>query len=124
LKIFSKASRVDALAAGAVFVVAFAAMVLSPPLDTVKLDLMAITANWSTPEKSSANEAASKSSWLEAPPPEPVVRSGAAEVHYRNCAAAWAAGAAPIYIGEPGYEPRLDGDSDGIACEPFRRGRR
>jgi len=43
-----------------------------------------------------------------------------AEVYYRNCAAAWAAGAAPIHIGEPGYEPRLDGDHDGIACEPWR----
>jgi len=124
LKIFSKASRVDALAAGAVFVIAFAAMVLSPPLDSVKRGLVAITANWSRPAKSLPNEAASESPWLEEAQPEPVVRSGAVEVHYRNCAAAWAAGAAPIYIGEPGYEPRLDGDSDGIACEPFRWGRR
>jgi hypothetical protein len=121
LKIFSKTSRVDVLAAGAVFVIAFAAMVLSPPLDRVKRGFVAITANWSTPEKTLPNEAASESSWLEEAQPEPVVQSGAAEVHYRNCAAAWAAGAAPIYIGEPGYEPRLDGDNDGIACEPFRR---
>ena len=40
-------------------------------------------------------------------------------VYYRNCAAARAAGAAPIYVGEPGYSPHLDRDGDGIACEPY-----
>lgn len=39
---------------------------------------------------------------------------------FRNCAAARAAGAAPMRRGEPGYNPRLDGDNDGIACEPYR----
>lgn len=43
-----------------------------------------------------------------------------ASAYYPNCAAARAAGAAPIYSGEPGYRPNLDGDSDGIACEPYR----
>lgn len=38
-------------------------------------------------------------------------------VYYRNCAAARAAGAAPIYRGEPGYARHLDRDNDGIACE-------
>ena len=38
-------------------------------------------------------------------------------VYYRNCAAAWAAGAAPIHRGQPGYRPEMDGDNDGIACE-------
>ncbi|MFC3988103.1 excalibur calcium-binding domain-containing protein [Actinoplanes siamensis] len=28
-----------------------------------------------------------------------------------------AAGAAPIYAGEPGYRKALDRDSDGVACE-------
>lgn len=41
-------------------------------------------------------------------------------VFYRNCTAARASGAAPIYRGEPGYRPEMDGDSDGIACEPYR----
>lgn len=36
---------------------------------------------------------------------------------YRNCTAARAAGAAPVYIGEPGYGPHLDRDGDGIGCE-------
>ncbi|MGQ0588463.1 MAG: excalibur calcium-binding domain-containing protein [Sphingosinicella sp.] len=44
-------------------------------------------------------------------------------VYYPNCDAARAAGAAPIYRGQPGYRPALDRDNDGIACEPWR-GRR
>jgi hypothetical protein len=40
--------------------------------------------------------------------------------YYPNCAAARAAGVAPIYAGEPGYREELDGDGDGIACEPYR----
>jgi len=38
-------------------------------------------------------------------------------VYYPNCAAARAAGAAPIMQGEPGYRAGLDRDHDGIACE-------
>jgi hypothetical protein len=41
--------------------------------------------------------------------------------YYPNCTAARAAGAAPMYRGSPGYRDTLDGDSDGIACEPYRR---
>jgi hypothetical protein len=40
---------------------------------------------------------------------------------YRNCREAWAADAAPLYAGQPGYGAHMDGDHDGIACEPFRR---
>lgn len=38
-------------------------------------------------------------------------------VYYPNCAAARAAGAAPIYRGQPGYGSHLDRDNDGKACE-------
>jgi hypothetical protein len=38
-------------------------------------------------------------------------------VYFRNCSEARAAGAAPIYQGEPGYRPALNRDRDGIACE-------
>ena len=41
----------------------------------------------------------------------------AQEVYYPNCDAARAAGAAPIYQGQPGYRTKLDRDRDGIACE-------
>lgn len=40
---------------------------------------------------------------------------------YRNCAEARRAGAAPLRRGQPGYGTHMDGDGDGIACEPFRR---
>jgi hypothetical protein len=39
---------------------------------------------------------------------------------FPNCAAARAAGAAPIRRGEPGYGAHLDRDRDGVACEPYR----
>ncbi|HEX2760329.1 MAG TPA: excalibur calcium-binding domain-containing protein [Rhizomicrobium sp.] len=41
-------------------------------------------------------------------------------IYYPNCAAARAAGAAPLRFGEPGYRPPLDADGDGVACEPYR----
>jgi hypothetical protein len=37
--------------------------------------------------------------------------------YYANCAAARAAGAAPLSSGDPGYRSGLDRDGDGIACE-------
>lgn len=36
---------------------------------------------------------------------------------FANCAAARAAGAAPVRRGDPGYSPRLDRDGDGVGCE-------
>lgn len=40
-----------------------------------------------------------------------------ANVYYKNCDAVRAAGADPIYKGEPGYSRKLDRDGDGIGCE-------
>lgn len=40
--------------------------------------------------------------------------------HWPGCNEARAAGTAPIYRGEPGYRGDMDGDDDGIACEPHR----
>lgn len=48
------------------------------------------------------------------------VRSAPSGVYFRNCSEARAAGAAPLYRGQPGYRPGMDGDGDGIACEPYR----
>ena len=42
-----------------------------------------------------------------------------AGAHYWNCDEARAAGVAPIYEGEPGYRSEMDGDDDGVACEPY-----
>lgn len=53
--------------------------------------------------------------------PAPVAPAPAAPApaaaYYANCTAARAAGAAPLYAGQPGYRPALDRDSDGVACE-------
>ena len=38
--------------------------------------------------------------------------------YWPGCNSARAAGTAPIYDGEPGYREEMDGDGDGIACEP------
>jgi hypothetical protein len=43
--------------------------------------------------------------------------SDESSLYFPTCAAAKAAGVAPLYIGEPGYRPGLDGDKDGKACE-------
>lgn len=37
--------------------------------------------------------------------------------HFANCKQACAAGVAPMHRGDPNYDPRLDRDNDGIACE-------
>jgi Excalibur calcium-binding domain len=41
-------------------------------------------------------------------------------VYYAGCRDARAAGAAPLYRGDPGYREGMDGDNDGVACEPYR----
>ncbi len=51
----------------------------------------------------------------EARAPQIVPFSGSA--YYKNCTEARAAGAAPLYRGDPGYRIGLDRDHDGIACE-------
>lgn len=55
-----------------------------------------------------------------APRPMTVSEAIPAQRTFRSCAAARAAGAAPLHRGDPGYGPWLDRDGDGIACEPYR----
>ncbi|MGA3525882.1 excalibur calcium-binding domain-containing protein [Melissospora conviva] len=50
-------------------------------------------------------------------PPEPTRAKVPDTVYYANCDAVRAAGAAPLYAGEPGYSFKLDRDRDGVACE-------
>jgi len=45
----------------------------------------------------------------------------AAGDYWPGCNDARAAGVTPLYAGEPGYRSEMDGDGDGIACEPYRR---
>jgi hypothetical protein len=46
-----------------------------------------------------------------------VVTPAGAEPYYASCAEARAAGAAPLFRGQPGYRSGLDRDNDGVACE-------
>lgn len=50
-----------------------------------------------------------------APAAPPAAPGG--ETYFQNCAAARAAGAAPLHAGDPGYRSQLDRDKDGVACE-------
>ena len=52
--------------------------------------------------------------------PEAPAPGSQTEVYFAGCADARAAGAAPLYAGQPGYRPGLDGDGDGVACESRR----
>ena len=61
-----------------------------------------------------------QSFWSVATQPTERVEAVESSVYYQNCEAARAKGAAPIYRGSPGYRDGIDGDSDGVACEPFR----
>jgi hypothetical protein len=47
-------------------------------------------------------------------------RSLERSIFYSGCNEVRAAGRAPLYAGQPGYRVEMDGDGDGIACEPFR----
>lgn len=47
----------------------------------------------------------------------PATYDAPTSAYYGSCADARAAGAAPLYAGEPGYRPGLDRDKDGVACE-------
>ncbi|WP_329607979.1 GmrSD restriction endonuclease domain-containing protein [Microbacterium sp. KUDC0406] len=49
--------------------------------------------------------------------PAPAKPAPPSNVFYQNCTAVRAAGAAPLYAGEPGYTRKLDRDGDGVACE-------
>jgi hypothetical protein len=50
------------------------------------------------------------------PAPSP---SPAATVYYSGCNEVRAAGKAPLHEGDPGYRIEMDGDGDGVACEPY-----
>ena len=49
--------------------------------------------------------------------PQAVTSPTTGDVYYGNCSEARAAGAAPVYVGQPGYRPALDRDGDGVGCE-------
>jgi len=48
--------------------------------------------------------------------PLPLVDNGGG-TSYANCSDVRAAGAAPIYSGDPGFQAKFDRDNDGVGCE-------
>jgi hypothetical protein len=48
----------------------------------------------------------------------------APDIYFAGCNDVRAAGLAPLLRGQPGYRAEMDGDDDGIACEPYRGRRR
>lgn len=53
------------------------------------------------------------------PKPKPTTTTARPKpVFYATCEDAWRAGAAPLHWGQPGYRVELDGNRNGIACEP------
>lgn len=77
----------------------------------------AIAADWTTALAVLGLTGAAAGPPPAAPAAPPAPAAGGSDVYYPNCAAARAAGAAPLYRGQPGYRPQLDRDGDGIACE-------
>lgn len=67
-------------------------------------------------QEAAAQEAADQAA-QEAAQQEEVREQAPTSVYYASCADARAAGAAPLYEGDPGYRSQLDRDHDGIACE-------
>lgn len=51
------------------------------------------------------------------PKPSAQRAMGSSDHYFPNCAAARAAGAAPVRRGDSGYASHLDRDNDGIGCE-------
>ena len=63
------------------------------------------------PEEPTAEPAEEPAAPAPAPEPTPT------RVHFSSCKQAREVGAAPLYRGDPGYNPKLDRDNDGVACE-------
>lgn len=47
----------------------------------------------------------------------PTIVAPPAAAYYQNCTEVRAAGAAPIYAGDPGFQSKFDRDGDGVGCE-------
>ena len=53
-------------------------------------------------------------------PSSKVQQIAAKLVRYSGCNEVRALGKDPLYRGDPGYREEMDGDGDGVACEPIR----
>lgn len=86
-------------------------------------ELPAVDSTWKVVAVDGAGYSLSRDALLNVlvakPPPAPSETKKpppSTPVFYKNCAAAKAAGAAPLNRGDPGYRTALDPDKDGVAC--------
>lgn len=89
------------------------ATVTQPPLPARTVTVRAPATTASVPSRLVGPTQTSKPRRTTQPPVEPPVETA----YYPNCAAARAAGVAPLRRNDPGYGSHLDRDDDGIACE-------
>ena len=61
-------------------------------------------------------DAEADDAWTAGSPPSAIEQSA----YYSGCNEVRAIGKAPLHSGQPGYRIEMDGDGDGIACEPIR----
>lgn len=87
-----------------------------PPSSVVTVTEQAVPPPQSTTTVTET-QAAQAPGFYQPPETNPALPPSAASAYYGSCADARAAGAAPLYVGEPGYRSGLDRDGDGVACE-------
>lgn len=77
----------------------------------------ALDKDWS----SRSDDGAGPAAWPGAGPARRPAASAAADrsVYYAGCNEIRALGKAPLHADQPGYRAEMDGDGDGIACEPY-----
>lgn len=78
---------------------------------------LSVPSGYQTPAPYQIDVTAPSPYWITTWVPGTGPSTGTPEPYYANCAAVRAAGAAPLYRGQPGYSSHLDRDGDGVACE-------
>ena len=68
-------------------------------------------------ESKSSSSASTKSTRAATTKKATTTPTASSSVYYKDCEAAWEAGAAPIPSNKPGYRIELDSDKNGVACE-------
>lgn len=94
---------------------------IEPPTVTVTAQPPVATITETAPPSTAAETPQAAPPFVESTsvyaPPLVDVPESSSSAYYSNCSEARAAGAAPLYVGEPGYRSGLDRDDDGVACE-------
>ncbi len=67
-------------------------------------------------EQAAAEQAAAEQAAAEQAAAEQAA-AAASNVYYENCTDVRNHGAAPLYVGDPGWQDKFDRDGDGVACE-------